>query len=355
MAFGWEYILAQSKTMAPIGKLRGAKSRTLAVDLNKSGSASAMVPMSVPKSKNIFPWSTCIIAQYTDENHDEFVFWSGPINSRSLDLAAGTVSFTCVGWFERLMHITLQQETMEFSEMDAGAIAGALLTYARGLDPNLPITIGTIESTQLRTITYTLDQNIGQAILDLSNLESGFDFFVDPITRQLNIYARLGSVLRDLKWTFISDGKSERSNLSNLAENVDGSTLVNLMYARSNTISSDPTPDFQSQDQYGLFMQTDSLSDVNGEDAKFILNAYTNAEIIYRSQPRVTYTLTPKPNTHARVPKLFRDFDIGDTGFLTARRDWYDITDQAVRAFGVSLNISDVGTETISNLQVIEN
>lgn len=348
MALGWEFQVADSRTMEIIGTLRNTHSRQLEVDLNKSGSASGWAPMTDPIVPYVYPWSTCLIANYNTSERESFTFWSGPFNSRNTDMAANQVSFTALDWFERLMHLTLKDLTLQFVTEDAGAIATALLAKAKALDPNMPITMGICELTQLRTISYALDQNIGQAIIDLANLEDGYDWYVSPVDRTLNIVAQRGLVLPSVRWTFIADGLSENSNLANCVENVDGSTLANDVIARGQGNSGEET-DSASQDEYGVFMVTDSLSDVVDVS---ILEAYAAAEVAYLAQPRTTYTLTPKPNSSARVPKLFRDFDIGDTTFLTARREFIDITNLATRVFGATLAISDVGTETITNLQI---
>lgn len=346
MALGWEYVLAKSRDMETIGKLRRCHDRQLSVDLNKSGSTSGWTPTADRLSSAIWPWSTCIIAQ-----HDGNPYWSGPIISRNISMAAGRATFSCVGWFERLMHLLLQDQQTQYEDQDAGFIISDLLTKARAQDPLLPITIGEIQLTQKRTISYGLDQSIGQAIQDLAELEAGVDWHIDPITRKLNILARRGEPKPDCKWTLIGDGKSQQSNCSEVVENVDGSTLVNQIRPRGQ-FGSGIGEDGPSQTIYGVFQEAPSLSDVKDSN---ILNAFAAGEIVYRSQPRVTYTITPKPSSKATVPKLFRDFDIGDTGFLTARRDFINVRDQATRMFGASLAISDTGVEMITNLQTTAN
>lgn len=348
MAPGWEFLVADSRTMEEIGTLRNAHDRQLEVDLNKSGSASGWSPMTDPIVPYVYPWSTCLIVNYNSADRASFTYWSGPFNNRNTDMEGNKVTFSAVGWFERLMHLSLKDLTLPFLNEDAGVIVTALLAKAKALDPSLPITMGVCEITQLRTITYALDQNIGQAIIDLSNLESGYDWYVDPVDRTLNIVARRGLVLPSCRWTYIADGRGENSNLSNCVENVDGSTLANDVIARGQYGTGEQV-DAASQAEYGVFMQVDSLSDVTDTT---ILEAYAGAEVVYLSQPRTTYTLSPKPSSNLRVPRLFRDFDVGDTTFLTARRYFIRIENLATRIFGVTLAISDVGTETITNLQI---
>lgn len=339
----WHFELVTARDMDHIGVLRGAQSRSLSVDLNKSGSASFGLPSRSRLAGKIWPWSTAIMVHNGDD-----VFWSGPVNTFRFDMEAGKVAVTAVGWNERLMHLLLPDLTTTYTNMDAGTIAADLLAKARLQDPNLPIRIGAVETSQLRSITYGIDHNIGQAINDLVELESGFDWYIDPITRELNIVAKRGQDRQDVKWTYISDGRSEHSNLANCVPDVDGTSLVNQIRPRGK-FASGYGDDPLSIDRYGVFQEAPSLSDVVDTS---ILNAYAAAEIVYRSEPRITYTLSPKPESKLSVPRLFREFDIGDTTYLTARRDFWDVTDQAVRVFGASLSISDEGVSQVTNLQV---
>lgn len=360
MALGWQFRLARAFDLDELGTMRQVHDRTITVDLNKSGSAGGWLSTSDEVASLIWPWSTAVIVEYTDpEDHELITLWSGPVNSRQTDMSQGRVSFTAVGWFERLMKLNLQ-ERVEYVDMDAGAIITDLLSKAFDLDARIQVTIGTVEVTQLRSATYEVDQSIGQAILELCNLESGFDWYIHPITRQLNIVSRLGMTREEAVWSFLADetadgialaGRgqfklSEHSNLENLVENVDGD-IANDIRPRGK-FSSGLATDVESQASYGVFMDATALSDVTENT---ILNAYANAEIVYRSQPRVIYTLTPKPSSHPRALRLFRDFDIGDTTYITARRDFIDIAGQPTRIFGATLAIDDFGVETISNLQ----
>lgn len=344
MAKGWKCFLTDSTDMTILGPMRNAHDRTISVDLNKSGSAECWIPSSEDVAQLVAPWKTALVFQC-----DDVWRWSGPVSSRHFDMAAGKLTVSALGWFERLMHLDLQDQTTTYTNMDAGAIIHDLLTKAQQQDHRLPVTIGTIEQSQSRTITYSLDQNIGQAILDLCNIESGTDFSIDPVTRHLSVHARLGVDRPNCKWTFINDpaGLTQHTNLANCEQTVDGSTVVNQIRPRGrygSGFAEDPV----SQADNGVFQEAPSLSDVVDPT---ILAAYAAGEVIYRANPRVTYTLTPKPNTKASVPRLFRDFDVGDTGRLTARRDFLDVSNQPVRMFGATLSIADNGTETITNLQ----
>lgn len=346
MSKGWEYILARSSDMSTIGKLKKAHNRTLEVDLNKSGSASCWIPTLEIVAKYVWPWRTCIIAQY-----DNVPFWSGPVVSCPTNMATGEMTISAVGWFDRLMHLLLKDLSTPYVKEDQGLLIASLLEKAKEQWPALPITMGTIEASVERTIAYSQDQNIGQAIIDLTELEDGTDWVIDPITRKLNIVARRGVDRPDCKWIFIH-GDGGKSNLANVERDVDGTNMVNDIITRGKGVSGRQTEPL-SEEEYGVFQEIQSLSDVNEVE---IIESYAAAEVAYRSQPRVVYKLSPKPATSEfKVPKLFDDFDIGDTTYLTARRDFIDIEGQAERVFGASLSISDVGTTTINNLQTTAN
>lgn len=337
----WKFLLYTSSDLELIGEMRNCHGRGLKVDLNKSGSARGWNPTSDQIARQVWPWQTCLVVTYGGQ-----WYWSGPINSRNTSLASGQASFTAVDWFDRLMHLNLSAR-VTYTGQDASSIAAALLELAREQDPTIPITLGTVEATQYRTITYEIDQSIGQAIQDLAALESGYDWYIHPRTRQLNIVARRGVDRPNCKWLFYADHRSQQSNLEDVEEIVDGNTLVNDITPRGKS-GSGHAEDPDSIFRYGRFQERPSLSDVVDPN---ILNAFANAEIVYRSEPRVTYTMRPKPSSKASVPKLFRDFDLGDTTYLTARRDYVVVNNLAQRIFGASLEISDTGLETLSDLQ----
>jgi hypothetical protein len=332
--------LAHVLDMKIIGELKQASARSLSVDINKSGSASFNFPMDHRYAKYINALRTCLIAQRGDE-----WFWSGPIHQVTRDFAAGKISATAVGWFDRLNSRFLPDQR-QYADQDAGGITSDLLSIANGIGDTF-IKLGTVEPSQLRTTTYARDANIGQEIQSLVELESGYDWYIDPVSRELNIVARRGQDRPQCKWILIGDGKSNMSNLKNVVETEDGSTVVNDITVRGK-FNSAHADDVLSKSEMGTIQQVTTLSDVVDND---ILNAYANAEIVYRKDPRRTYTITPKSSAAANVPIMGETFDLGDTTYLTARRGGVRIDDQAVRAFGVDLQIDERGLETITRLQ----
>jgi len=342
MAKGWQFILGDSETMEPLGVLKDAKGRALSMDMNQSGSGGCNISMDNALAGEADPWRRCIIAQRDDD-----VIWTGPISNRSWDFASGRCTLNAVGWFELLMARLILERMLQFVDDDAAVIVEAMLDYANA-QWNSYITMGLMESTQDRTRTYNLDANIGQEIKALSELESGFDWYIDPVTRELNIVARRGVDRSNCKWLWVlDDGIKSGGNCLNVAENEDGMTMVNEHFSRGSTGSGTAT-DLVSRAFYKVLRQESmSLSDVPDVN---ILAAFSEAELFYRKTPRITYTITPKASQPG-VPLFGKDFDLGDTTYLTARRGVRRIDNQAVRAFGVDLQIEDNGQERISRLQ----
>jgi hypothetical protein len=344
MARLWKYILGDSHTMAELGELRDAKNRTLQFDNNKTGSAACNYQIDRPLAELISPWETCLIARRDDTDQ---TYWSGPITTKVSDASSGVINISAIGWFDLLTELLVPAKTV-FTNKDAGFIASALLDMARVKDPTMPITIGTVETTQLRTITYELDQPIGAAIQQLGDLESGYDWYVDPVTRKLNIVARRGQDKPDCEWTFIHDPVRNifTGNLKNVIETVDGTTVCNDMTPRGK-FNSGFAADTDSKARFFVHQEAPSMTDIGDND---ILNAFANEEMVYRGFPRVTYKIFPKTPEEPGVPSFPDDFDIGDTCRLTASRGFIKPTRLPIRTFGVSLSIADNGVATVNNI-----
>lgn len=336
----WKYYLATADDMSIIAELRNAKQRRLRIDNNLAGSASCTIRMSEKYARLASPWETCLLTVRDDEPR-----WSGPLQDVSGDYDTGIVTLSAVGWMETLMPILVQDE-VKYTNVDAGQIAANLLALAAAQYVQR-VSIGDVTETQLRTRTYAMDVSIGAEIVNLSQLESGYDWYVDPLSRELNIVARRGQDRPDAKWYFIAD-RPEASNITRLNERFDGSTVTNDVKARGKFSTARATSS-ESMARFGLRQEAAQLSDVVDNN---VLNAYANAEIVYRAFPRAIYTITPgTTRPEMGKPEPFVDFDIGDTTYLTARRDEFIVDEQAIRIFGMDLSIGDDGSETVNTLK----
>lgn len=267
-------------------------------------------------------------------------------------------------------NITLQEYTGDgiYSNQDAGAIAMALLNKANS-DGASKITPGSIQTTQPRTRTYQQFSNVGKEIKALSEIESGYDFVVDPITRVLNIYNRTNatnfpSVLAGQagvgSWTYSANRTSSlrfdygigKDNLSSVNRKKDSSTVVNRLNVKGK-YALGFAQDTSSQSTNGIFEDLISLPDVIDASTS-ILPYYANAEVAFKKNPKISYDIQVKPGSNS--PSLFIDFNIGDRGTINVGTNILSDSgsvSQTIRIFGVQLSIDAEGNERISGLQLV--
>lgn len=250
-------------------------------------------------------------------------------------------------------------EQNNFYQMNPTAIAQSLLTYADLRSP-VPVSNGSIStngSEVARTVRFRPFQNIGQEIIQLSNLENGFDIWIDPSTRVMNLYhqAVVGNVIGrgSNKTSSVLFGYGTRpDNVLSLRETTDPSWMVNwiAVQGKSTTQSTyQGATDSSSVSTYYAFdesVQLGEVSDVN------VLTAYANAEIAIRSSPRKIYEFVPVMSTPTfPVFRPFIDYDLGDVVSLSARVGSISFANQAIRIYGFDLTFDEEGNEIVSSLQ----
>lgn len=267
--------------------------------------------------------------------------------------------------------VTLQEYAGDgiYSNMDAGAIATALLQKTNS-DSDSKITPGTVQTTQPRTRTYQRFSNIGKEIKALSDIESGFDFVIDPVTKAMNIYNRTNATNFPAAtpgnsaggtsgaWIYSADRSANlrfeygtgEDNLASLRKTQDSSTVVNRLNVQGKYALGQAS-DATSQTNYGLFEDLISLPDVIDASTS-ILPFYANAEIAFRKNPKIIYEIETK--TGGNTPRLFIDFNIGDRVTLTAGSSILvsGQLSQQIRIFGVQMSVDAEGNEKLSGLQL---
>lgn len=329
----WKLILANTKTLEQIAELDQARDISLTMTLNSPGNISFSIPVLNDKSLLVKCITTSILAY-----RDNILIWSGPVWTISESLPDNKIGVTAVGWFEILNHRLISAD-VTYTATDAGSIASSLLADANGQSPTL-ITLGSVETSQIRTRSYKKYQNIGQEIKGLSDIEAGYDLDINPSTRKLNIYAE--------RKTITNVVFEYQSNLSSISRSIDGSTLTNKIWVLGKGLTGTAT-DFSSVDNYGLYEENTSLSEISDST---IIGAFCNAEIAIKKTPREIVNFTPFPWTETNnVPRIFEDYTIGDVVYVTAKYGTVQIERKACRVFGATINITNEGNEKISQIQ----
>jgi len=157
--------------------------------LNNYGACSFQVPINDPKVSSLIALRIYTVNIWRDAT----LIWAGEQVNRQGNLdnkGDNWVTVYCFDWFEQLLTRYTGSE-VTFSGVDAGDIAWQLIDTSQSLsDGDLGITEGTIETTQNRDRTY-YNQNIAQAIINLSNVINGFDFEINT-SRVFNVYTTQG-------------------------------------------------------------------------------------------------------------------------------------------------------------------
>lgn len=345
----WTFELVESKTLAKIGELTQARSRTHTTTLNKAGSFSMTLPLADDFSRKVKEISTAVVLKLLGE-----WVWSGPVWTIE-EQTPDTLSVGCVGWLQTLekriiypvgsgSHTTWV--TNRYSDWDAGAIAIDLLSQSNAdnvYDDTNYVQPGLVEPTQQRTRTYQPWAGVLASITELSDIEAGYDLSVHPRTRELSIYQKIGQIRPQAVFEY---GK----NLSSASRTCDASRVCNRMIAYS-SIGWAQADDLVSQAAYGVLEEAVSLSDVKDIG---ILQAYANAELAVRSIPLKFHGFEPRQFTSARPedPRLYRNIFVGDNASLKVDRGRLQVVNQPVRLFSATLAFDDgTGQERLGSLQ----
>lgn len=339
----WKFILASSAALTPVSELSQARERTLDVGLNMPGSASCWLPLDHESSSDVQPYTTCIMAY-----RDSTCAWSGPVWTLEEDAIGNKLNVTALGWFELLNHRFVRGsaspyniEKRVFTATDAGTIAREIV---RDVDNAVDVLIdynGTYQTTQNRTITYEQYTVAGQAISDLSALEAGFDWDIDPVTRKFNVYSTRMTDRPEVQFGY----RAAVNNVSALTRRVDCSELATYVVVQGKGASASAGG---THGTYGRFEETVSLADV--ADAG-VLAAYAGVEVTLRETPRVTFDFVPRPAGSPGAMSPFQDYFVGDKVYLSAKQGRLDVSKQAQRVFGITLSIDENGGERVTGLR----
>lgn len=180
--------------------------RNLTFFFKKNNYGAASFELSIQDSKatrdNLRRYSTIVAFKF-----NKTIVWVGHIDhvKGNYDDVSGTLVVQCLEYFEKLNHF-YAYGTTNFVNEDQGDIAKTLIeTATNKTNGFLGISVPTFTATVDRDRTYE-DQNIGEAIVNLTRVENGFDFFLDPVldsnnnlsSFNFNIFENYGSERKEL-------------------------------------------------------------------------------------------------------------------------------------------------------------
>src|ERR1700752_4265990 len=308
VATGWNWVLGNSADLSAIGLLSAAQNRKINVALNDRESAGFTLSLLDPLAEQIEPINKCVLCYRNGK-----LVWSGPIYTLEKIIPDMIVNVGCLGWYEFVNHWLLKTganfSTSQGTTYNTNSTTATTQSYNSTNLPNdqcaiaadlfmraqidaaqnlalFPLGLGAVPTnTQPRQITYQQYQNIGQAISALSNIEAGFDFHVDPVTRLFNIYY---DPIWPVGGPYTVNGRGQvrpnaifgyhwgPANIARLTETTDATSLINDAYAVSQ-YGTGAGFDAASQAQYGMFSEQLSVTDVAAIQTP-VLKAYAQIE-----------------------------------------------------------------------------
>lgn len=341
----WEVTLARSADLREIGALPYAF--TLNPIFNRPGSYNATLPLDDEIAYKVAKHSTCVVCE-----RNERVRWSGSIVSVARDPAAMTMTISALGWLDELNHRFVradEESRLIFSGVPGGQIAQGLIDTVNlqqdtsGVVQSTHLGFASSQDNQVRTRTYKRGQNYGQALQELSDVENGFDIYVDPQTRQIVTLPPTSFV--DRKKVIFGYGV-EPFNLANAPQNDDGSSTANRITVVGANGVAVPADDTDAIAAEGIMRENwISVSDVSDP---IIVGAYANAELIFGRWGNITYTMAPLP--YGDMLRPWDDFNLGDQVYLSIAAGALQLDNQAVRIFTVGIDVDAQGNETISQI-----
>lgn len=381
----WKFILVNSKDLSHIGELSQARGKKLEVVLDKPGAASFAYPMNADYAELINPYKTGIKAMRWNRlssviaGHDVWdCMWSGYVLPIGETADTNSMSISCVGWQQRLAKRMLRRDKT-YSAQDDGVIVQDLITEMNtnpspgdgypvltptGSNPNTPtwLTWGGTQPNEgvggataynanaPRSKTVQKYTYVGSTIDELMQIENGGDLIINPVTREATWHRKYQRIRNDVVIGFQWGPQNARA----FSRNIEADAQVNYIVVNG---APGTTPQYAhdqaQQNEIGLIEENVVLSDVKDNN---VLLAYAGGEILIRNNGLVTYAIQPFPLPYDRpsnVPEAFLDYRVGDQIRLTAvHPPRIGIRNQAVRLFGMSVDIDDNGVASLGPLQV---
>ena len=342
----WKFLLADSDNMEVVADITHlARNKALTLSHNRSGNCTFQLPLTVDILNHTKTNNKCVICM-----KNNVVVWSGPIWTRSIDLDQQKVDISSVGWFELLMSRFLWTGTIpDYSAgQPDGTIAALLLKNANADTYPTYIAMDTYSTDNVRKIKYEIFQSIGEEIINLSDMEAGFDIYMDPVTRELTLKSSSDYEER----TEIPFGMNHGvNNVSNIIIEENGGEMRN----RISVVGGDNTVwtynDTTSQALNGIMHEIVQVTETTDSD---VLQAIANSYGAIKSNGLISYDISLKPQGESNPYELFEDYNIGDRIYVTAQKQIEGETlvfTQEPRIFGATINIDENGVERVSSLQ----
>jgi endo-1,3-1,4-beta-glycanase ExoK len=334
------------------------------VALNRPGSLNLSTILDDDRAQHIVPIKTALLAV-----RDGVVRWAGPVWTVDRNIESGKIDVSAVGWLDLMDHRQIREPVdrpVETDDVRVDALFDILngQTDSAGRPQLAPLVYAGHMGIVLQRAADSWGRGnpAGTILNQLAEIESGFDIKIDPLTRKMTthreqLYGSFYGLGGDRPNALFAMGLGP-DNVAALTQHIDGSTLANVINAVPDTGKAQQGDLLESIDEYGTFEADFPMT--GGSISVPILQSGAMAEVYFRSQPRVTYDVSPAPWKYGgNVPRIFTDYDIGDMVRLAAEREWFRLPEDrssgepaVARVMGATVSIDENGEERVDSLKL---
>ena len=318
-----------------------ALNRSYSYQLNRAGKASFSLPLTTERLQRfpLYIGVTRLLIYRADK-----LIWAGVIWEITEDAQddEGAVNVQCT----EIFHILSEKRytSNSYTNTDAGQIAWGLINTTQGLTGgNLGITQGTIQATQNRDRT-SLDEKIGEKIIQLTEVINGFDFEITPSIKVntlgvFNVYSKRGSVINTFRLEY---GEGLRNNIQSWSRKRTLSDMYNSVIVEGEGYGDIALKSTQTDNSMitavGLLEGRVQEKSVNQQTT---LDTKAQEFIRVRKTEQFIYDIT--------LNNAYNDFgkyDLGDIVPVKIKYGYLDIN-TTMRIYGIDVRVSDAGEEVI--------
>lgn len=329
-------IIIKDKSGDTLGEFENAMDFSFSKRLNNFGTCEFSVPYNDPKLESLVS-----LRQYeTYIQRDDTIIWGGEQASRNVNLQANSSNLVTIRSFEffEVLRSRYTAASVIYEDTDAGAIAWDLINTSQEQDfGDYGFTQGVIEVTMDRDRKY-YNQNVLEAIINLSNVINGFDFEITQ-DKMFSVYAHKGDTKEELVFKWGQNIKNVRidENFTRpinraiiLGEKFDGSQLR----VERNSFAEQAIYSLREDIQNELTVSEENTLQSKGDA---LLRQYKNLLL------KVEFSQLPT------TAPSFGTWSLGDSVRVIIQAGFYNI-DIFPRIYGYDVTVDKDNKETISFL-----
>lgn len=317
-----------------LGEFENASGLRFSKRLNNYGSCEFQVPYNDPKLESLVS-----LRRYEVYiKRDDTVVWAGEQVSRDAELIANSPNFVTIRSFDFLevLNSRFTASSVIYRDSDAGSIAWDLINTSQSqTNGDYGFTEGFINLTVNRDRKY-YNQNILEAIINLSNVIGGFDFEITD-DKVFNVYDHKGITKNAI--VFEWGNNIERVKIDeNFTKIINRSIILGEGFETSQTRIE--RNDLTTQAIYSL--REDILSETTVSEQE-TLEDKGDAVLRKYKQRLMKVNFSQLPTTQPQ----FGSWTLGDTVRIKINAGFYDI-ENFFRIYGWEINLSKDNKESIS-------